>query len=217
MIIELVDFEVEELEEFQDEYVYDMEMANSDEPWFFANDILVHNSTYISLKILEEYGVLIKGGNVISDKFYEVCNEIESFINVNTCKWAERALRSKDPRFVFKRESVCDVIIFTGGKNYLLHVLDDEGKVVDKFKYKGVSVVKSTMPSVLKPYVKKIIETLAMTKNQKATYDVFLEAYDIFKGLDVGSIYKNNGVNNYEKYLPKCSGFTTVKGMPVVF
>ena len=174
---------------------------------------LIYNdtdSTYISLKILEDCGIPIKDGDGVSKKFYDVCDKIENFINVNTCKWAEKALRSRDPRFVFKRESVCDVIIFTGGKNYLLHVLDDEGKIVNKFKYKGVSVVKSTMPRVLKPYVKKIIETLAITKNKDKTYEVFLEAYNIFKGLDVGSIYKNNGVNNYEKYIPKCSGFGKV-------
>jgi hypothetical protein len=37
---------VEELEDFNDEYVYDVIMADDSTPWFFANDMLVHNSCY---------------------------------------------------------------------------------------------------------------------------------------------------------------------------
>ena len=32
-------------------------------------------------------------------------------------------------------------------KRYVLHVLDDEGFAIDKFKYTGVEVVRSTMPN----------------------------------------------------------------------
>ena len=44
---------VEQLEDFDDEYVYDIETDNH---MFFANDILVHNSNYMDLTdILNQY------------------------------------------------------------------------------------------------------------------------------------------------------------------
>ena len=39
--------QVECLGEFEDEYVYDIGI-DADHPYFFANDILVHNSVYFS-------------------------------------------------------------------------------------------------------------------------------------------------------------------------
>ena len=45
---------VEQLEDFVDEYVYDLEMEDSNQPWFFANDILIHNSLYFSLGCIED-------------------------------------------------------------------------------------------------------------------------------------------------------------------
>lgn len=214
MNIELVEFEVVELEEFQDEYVYDLGMENTEEPWFFANSILVHNSCYLSLKPLEKYGYNLKDGNKISTHFYELCERIENYINSEMFKWASKSLLSKDSRLVFKREAICDVGIFVSGKNYVLHVLDDEGIPVDKFKYTGLAVVKTTMPKDIKPYVKKITETMLLTQSSKKTNDVYMEAYEVFKNLGVNSIYKNNGINDYENYLKYCSDFTTKKAMP---
>jgi DNA polymerase elongation subunit (family B) len=182
-----------------------------------AEEHLIYNDTdscYISLKLLEQYNIFItKDGKITSD-FYKVCDEIENYINAGCNDWAKRRLWSLDPRFVFKRESICDKAIFTGKKYYVLHMLDDEGIPVDKFKYRGVSVVKTTMPKVLKPYVKKIMETMILTQSLKDTNETFMEAYEIFKGLDVESIYKNSSINNYEKYASQCKDFDTVKGMP---
>jgi DNA polymerase elongation subunit (family B) len=182
-----------------------------------AESHLIYNDTdscYISLKLLEEYDIFISKDGKITTDFYKVCDEIENHINVGCNEWAKRKLWSLDPRFVFKREAICDKGIFTGKKYYVLHILDDEGIPVDKFKYKGVSVVKTTMPKVLKPYVKKIMEVMILTQSLKETNDTFIEAYEIFKGLDVESIYKNSSVNNYEKYASQCKEFDTVKGMP---
>jgi DNA polymerase elongation subunit (family B) len=182
-----------------------------------AESHLIYNDTdscYISLKLLEDYNIFISKDNKITTDFYKVCDEIENHINVGCNDWAKRKLWSLDPRFVFKREAICDKAIFTGKKYYVLHMLDDEGIPVDKFKYRGVSVVKTTMPKVLKPYVKKIMETMILTQSLKQTNDTFMEAYEIFKGLDVESIYKNSSVNNYEKYSSQCKEFETVKGMP---
>lgn len=178
---------------------------------------LIYNDTdsvYTSLKIFEKYNIKLKNGLVISPEFYSLCDDIESHINTGMTEWAKKSLRSNDPRFVFKRESICDSGIFIGKKYYVLHILDDEGVSVNKFKYKGVDVVKTTMPKVVKPYVKKVIEHMINTKSLSETNNLFNEAYEIFKSLPIESIAKISGMNNYEQYSKKCNDLQIIKGMP---
>lgn len=215
MNIEIVDFEVEELDEFDDEYVYDLEMLDSTQPWFFANDILVHNSLYLSLKVFEDCGIpLFDEAGKISGDFFQLCDAIENHLNEGMNSWAKKVFLSKDPRFVFKRETICDNGLFLKKKYYVLHVLDEEGVEINKTKYKGVDVVKTTMPKAIKPHVKDTIETMIATQSLFKTNEKFLESYEVFKELGPDKIYKNSGINNYEKYSKMCSGFTTGKGIP---
>lgn len=178
---------------------------------------LIYNDTdscYISLRILENCGIPLLENGSVSPAFFKVCEQIEKYINNGCNEWAKRKLWSKDPRFVFKREAICDSAIFLGKKYYVLHMLDDEGTPVDKYKYKGVDVVKTTMPKALKPYVKDIIKTMITTRSYKETNDKFLEAYEVFKGLDANSIYNNSGINNYEEYAKKCNEFVVAPRTP---
>jgi DNA polymerase elongation subunit (family B) len=183
----------------------------------YDNEILIYNDTdscYLSLGILEQFGINLKRGDKINPEFYDLCDQLENYINDGCNAWAKRRLWSTDARFVFKRESICSSGIFVKKKYYVLHVLDDEGIQVDKFKYKGVDVVKTTMPKPLKPYVKKIIETMITTQSMSDTNEAFMNTYDIFKGLNVEQIYTNMGVNNYDKYANECNEFQTAKKMP---
>jgi hypothetical protein len=96
-----------------------------------------------------------------------------------------------------------------------LHVLDEEGIPCNKFKYTGVEVVRTTMPAPIKPYVKKIIETMLLTKDLAITNKIFNETYDIFKSLSVEDIAFVMGVKGYEKYSSLCDGYRTAKHMPI--
>lgn len=178
---------------------------------------LIYNDTdsfYTSLKIFEKHGIKLKDGDKVSDDFYKLCQNVEDYVNSGITEWAKKSLRSIDPRFVFKRESICDNGIFIGKKYYALHKLDEEGVAMNKFKYTGVDVVKTTMPKKVKPYVKKVIEHMIMTQSLKDTNEMFNQAYEEFKKLSVEEISKISGMNNYSEYSAKCNGMNTVKGMP---
>ena len=79
------------------------------------------------------------------------------------------------------------------------------------------------MPKPIKPYVKKIIETMLMTKDLNTTNDLFNETYDIFKSLPIEdrafvmgiSQYKTEKRNDYGEVIDKCDKFHTYKGMPI--
>ncbi len=168
------------------------------------------DSLYVSLKCLASKGIHLMDGDSVSSEFYECCDYIEDYINSKTKEWARNELKSKDPRFVFKRETICDSGIFLKKKYYVLHMVDDEGFKTDKFKYKGVSVVKTTMPKKLKPYLKEIIETMVIKKNKNLSDNLFKQAYETFKTLPIEVISRLSGINTFDKYADNCDGIQKV-------
>lgn len=183
------------------------------------NGCVIYNDTdssYISIKsIIDNTDIEFKGtdGKLTPELYTEVQN-IEDYLNKHIKVWGVKNLNSKDCRFVFKREVIADVGVFLQKKRYVMHILDDEGIEMDKYKYTGVEVVRSTMPAAIKPYVKDIIETMLSTQDITKTNKVLNEAYKTFKSLPVEDIAFVSGIKNYEKYASGCDGFKTAKGMP---
>jgi DNA polymerase elongation subunit (family B) len=172
------------------------------------------DSSYVSIKPLINKGLPFAVKGKLCKETLDKVNEIEAFLNKEIKVWGGKVLNSKDCRFVFKREAIADVGVFLQKKRYVIHILDDEGIACDKFKYTGVEVVRSTMPNAIKPYVKKIIETMLSTQNINETNKLLNETYDIFKDLPVEDITFVSGIKGYEKYAGQCDGFVTAKGMP---
>jgi len=182
------------------------------------NKCIIYNDTdssYVSIKPLFVDGTIkFSQGSKVTKEAYAIVDEIQEYLNKHIKVWGAKEFNSKDCRFLFKREAIADVGIFLQKKRYVLHILDDEGIACDKFKYTGVEVVRSTMPSAIKPYVKKIIETMMLTRNINDTSLVLNETYDIFKKLPVEDITFVSGISQYEKYSSQCDGFNLAKGMP---
>ena len=70
------------------------------------------------------------------------------------------------------------------------------------------------MPSAIKPYAKKIVETMLTTKDKAKTDKVLNDAYDTFKKLPIEDIAAVMGISSYDKWATGCREFTTMKGMP---
>ena len=181
-----------------------------EDSWIYSDT----DSLYFSLACIKST-VPIKDGTVVSDVFYKEVEKIEDYLNTNITSWAIKNLRTKDSRFVFKRECISDVGIFLQKKRYVMHILDDEGLKVDKFKYTGVEVVRTTMPDAIKPYAKKIIETMLYTKSLSQTNKLLNETYEIFKSLRPEEIAFVMGVKNYDKVSRVCNDLNTPKGTPI--
>ena len=181
-------------------------------------DPVIYNDTdssYISIdRIMDRVGDDFSTDGIVAQSAYEQAQSVEDHLNEEITKWSATALNSKDSRFVFKRECMSDVGVFLQKKRYVLHVLDDEGIPVNKYKYTGVEVVRSTIPAPVKPYIKKIIETMMSTESRSETNDVFLKAYDTFKSLPIEDYSFVMGISDYDKYATRCNGFVTAKGMP---
>jgi DNA polymerase elongation subunit (family B) len=169
------------------------------------------DSMYVSIDQLVKR---FSDGEKITKEAYDVANKLQHYLNNQINLWAQKNLNTLDCRFEFKREYMCDAGIFLEKKRYVLHYLDKENKAEVGWKYTGIEVVSTTMPKSIKPYVKKIIQNVVLTKSEPLTDKIFKEAYDIFLKMDVNEISIVKGIRNLEKYESLCKGYHTSKGMP---
>jgi len=173
------------------------------------------DSLFVSFdEIIQHKEIKFSENNKVTKEMYSIINDAEKHLNSEILKWGQTHLNSKDCRFLFKREKICDIGMLLRKKHYILHILDNEGIKCKEFKYTGVDVVKSTMPKKVKPHVKKIAETLLTTLDNQKTNESVTDAHDAFLSLSLEEIAINKGIKNYDKYASQCNEFQTIKGMP---
>jgi DNA polymerase elongation subunit (family B) len=104
------------------------------------------------------------------DKVNEYCDEI-----------CENYFHSPLKRIEFKRETFCTEGAFVAKKRYVLHVRDDEGVPVDKFKYTGVDIKKTELPSEIRDVLKEIVEGMLVENWSHSRYkDKLRETWNKF-------------------------------------
>jgi len=171
------------------------------------------DSLYITIApVLKKFGKkLVNDSGEVSQDTYEIVQLLEAELNTKIKDWAVRTCNIKDPRFVFKRETICNSGLFLEKKRYILHVLDDEGlkpSSEKEIKYTGVEVVSIKIPKKVKPLIKEISKIMLKTRDKKQTDAAYKKAYEEYLKLDVEDIATPTGINNYEKYEAKSNGLS---------
>lgn len=191
------------------------------------NDPVIYNDTdscYVTISPLLEHmniPLFIEAHSpatkniVVEPRVYDLVQNIEDYLNKHIDDWARKSLNTIDPKFVFKRESICDKGLFLQKKRYVLHKLDDEGDPCNTFKYTGVEVVRTTMPDPIKPHVKGIIENMIMEQNESKTNELFEKVYEMFSSLPIEDVAFVMGIKDYDKYAIKANNFSIGKGTPI--
>jgi DNA polymerase elongation subunit (family B) len=175
------------------------------------------DSCYFSvLPILNHFNLNLLSDNEINKDAYSLIEKLGEHLNEKITEWAKKELHSTDPRFVFKRESICDVALFMEKKRYILHVLDKEGVATNKFKYVGVEIARSTMSESVKKIIKKIIESAMLYNDRKKSNNLLQEGYEEFKKLSIEDLAFRCKISDYEKYESKIKEDGTLgKGTPI--
>ena len=159
------------------------------------------DSLYVSIEpVLDKLQIPLLVNGEVNHKVHEIVDKLDKHVNTEILEWARKELFSVDPRYVFKREVIADVGIFLQKKRYILHVLDEEGVAVDKFKYTGIELARSTTPKKVKKFIEDIIKTALLTQNFKQTNEVYRKSYDLFQKLNPNDIAARTSINNLEKY-----------------
>jgi hypothetical protein len=196
--------------EYTDDYVYDISIKNMD-PFFFANDILVHNTdsryfTYhpYAVDLAKKDDIQWERDNIIN--FYdEVCaitnNTFPDFmIHAFNCD------RSNGEIIRAGREAVAKKVLLIKKKRYGMLVVDEEGRKYDvdknhgKLKAVGLEIKRSDTPEYMQEFLKEI---LLMTLNDYTETDIIeriKEFRKTFREMPPWEKGTPKRVNNLTKY-----------------
>jgi hypothetical protein len=142
---------IERLDDFDDEYVYDIIMEDSKTPYFFANGILVHNSCYF-----KTHAENVKEAVATADEVARLTNETFA----QFMRDAFFCTPGFDDLIKAGREVVAVRGLFQAKKKYILKVVDLEGMEVDKLKSQGSEIKKSDTPKVIQNFLKDLMNLI---------------------------------------------------------
>jgi len=99
------------------------------------------------------------------------------------------------------QEIVADRGIFAAKKYYMLHLVADDGKLVDKMKYMGVPIKKTTLPKPVKDKLSSFIERLLKGEDWNIIGPEVVYFKDELTALtDIRVLGLPIGIRNLEKY-----------------
>lgn len=191
--------------DFEDEYVYDLEIGEEgyDNQTFFSNDILVHNSNYLTFQEVvnscdwtgDPKELILKINSLRLSEYLKKCFEVYSK------KWGT------ENRQDFELETLAQNGIFLGKKKYVTNLVYEDGVHIDpltRLKITGVEMIKGGTP----PFVKEKLSYLTkfiFDKGKRFDIREFVQELKSikkdFKTQEPKNISQGINVNNYEKFI----------------
>lgn len=181
--------------------VFDLQTKKTNN--FFANNVLVHNSAYLTLE-----NVVVKAfGNktIPVDKIIDFLNHFcEEGLQKEIDKSFDRLFQYTNgflPRLQMKRETLADRGIWVAKKRYVVNAIDIEGVryQTPQVKATGLDVVKSSTPNFVKEYLKEALRIL-LQENEKSLQNFVSNFKTIFVKSHVNDIAFPKSVNGLDKY-----------------
>lgn len=180
-------------------------------------NVVIFNDTDSCCIGLEKCGIKLCEGNKVTDEGYKLVQECDNYVNGEFNKWFTSTTGSNNCSLYFKREKICDAGVFLkkkdkdeeAKKNYILHILDNEGVKKPSFKYTGVKFARSTLAKDLKIAAKEVVEHMIVTQDKASTESLLQDLYNKFKEMpldDIITIQRCNKVKEFEAQLPEIYG-----------
>lgn len=149
---------VERLEDFEDEYVYDIGIKG-DTPYFFANDILVHNSCYFS-------AAQLLPPETTREQYIELYDAVAESVNSTFPAFMQKTFNTSLARggiIAAGRELVASKVLFIKKKKYgaLLYELEgkrlDQGNSPGKLKAMGLDLKRADTPQYMQEFLEELL------------------------------------------------------------
>lgn len=201
---------VKKIRKANDEYVYDIGMKNESKPWYFGNNILIHNSVYFSaypiLKNDIDNGTIPWSKEDITTYYDDIGDKVnETFqqfmLEAFNCPYSRGdVIRSG-------REIVAEKGLFITKKRYAVLVYDKEGKRKDingkigEIKAMGLDLKRSDTPDYMQDFLSQILEMVLTGVDENIVLTKIKDFRAIFKtreGWDKGSPKRANNITKYQ-------------------
>lgn len=206
--------------EFEDEYVYDLEIKEEDyeNQTFFANDILVHNSNYVTFQEVvsscdwqgDPKELILKINEYRLNEYLKKC-----FVKYSG-KWGTQNYQD------FELETLAQNGIFLGKKKYVTNLIYDSGihmEPLSQLKTTGVEMIKGGTPPFVREkliYLTKFIFSKGKSFNIREFVKELKEIKKSFKIQEPQNISAAIQVNNYEKFIINdTTSLEVSKGCPI--
>jgi len=196
------DFTIEDLG-IQEVNVYDIEVADNHN--FFGNDILVHNSNYLTLEeVIEKMGLHFKTEKEFGKWAIKFSDEVIQ-PQIDKCL-DDYAFEFGVPNVIsFQREKIIKSMFIVAGKNYALKALEDEDgnefyDIGGKTKITGIPVKKSTAQKLAKDHLTVVLDMILEAKPKKEILDYVRPIREIYDKQDLSELNIRGMMNKYDKY-----------------
>ena len=142
----------------------------------FGDDCIVAGDTdsqYVNIETLTHIYCKKFGKDTLQEftrtETNEMLKEIDTFVEVDINTFSMNHMNdmchtTKGHHIQYEREVLASESIFFKKKHYLMHLIDVDGKSVDKFKYMGIAVKKGELPQSIKTFLKDIYENTCINK-----------------------------------------------------
>jgi hypothetical protein len=191
--------------------VYDIGMRNKDHPWFFANNMLVHNSVYFSaypaLKDDIDKGLIPWNKDTVITLYDQICEEANSSFS----DFMYRSFHSPKSRAeVIKagREIVAESGLYITKKRYAALVYDVEGDRKDtdgkpgKVKAMGLDLRRSDTPVFMQTFLSEILLMVLTSAPEKEVLDritLFRTEFKSRPGWEKGTPKRVNNLSKFRR------------------
>lgn len=193
---------------FEDEYVYDIEMEDMSHT-FIANDMLVHNSNYLTFdKVFESLDIDYEKlhPKVAVDFIEFFCREKLDIFYDDLLK-KHISARNGNSTMIFELETIGGFGIFVAKKKYIFSKLWEDGKYVasqGKLKSTGIEIIQSSTSDFVKDTIKAFVNFIFSKRGKISPQQFFNLCSSLAKKLETVEtvdICKSQKLNNYEKYV----------------
>ena len=182
-----------------DEYVYDVEVDDENHS-FYANDILIHNSQFISIRCITDYfrntynlpKRMIDWSDEYKLKLWDYVNNfVENDLNKFIQNLVGEYSHTTQPEVLrYSLEYIADTGIYESKKHYGVRKILDEGpQIVNKIKYSGIELKKGNISVPVKKILGDIYSGVLCDGWTAVEFKKYLnEAYDVFSKLTIDEI-----------------------------
>jgi hypothetical protein len=209
----------EQIGEFEDVYVYDIEVDDETHT-FIGNDILVHNSLYLT------YQPILKSVGYEGDELEFIHSMDRLFVKNRFVEWLDKYAEKYNVKNIhdFELEAVNKSSLHIEKKNYINNTVWEDGiyfNDMEHFVPKGVEIVKSSTPPFSRGKKQKggvwtVIDYLFRNANNLQEVEVLKivkKLKEEFKMAPIEDISFTSTLSNYDdRILDDQSGVECMKG-----
>lgn len=210
--------------QFEDEWVYDISMPNQysleDIQTFIANDILVHNSNYVTFDLVfESIGLsadTVDSRQAVDFIVYFMKNRLDPIY----ASVLDKLINGRNGKntMEFELEAVGGFGIFLAKKKYVYAKLWQDGKYIgdqNKLKTTGIELKQKAAPKEIKAIMTSFVNTIFIKKG-KLEADLFFamckSVKDKLLTFEIPQLCKSTKLNKYDDYV--IEDFPKVKFRP---